>query len=160
MKKWILKLLHHLAARRPSFMIKAPDRSDYLLRVKLRGGLPRDKEPYRWSAFLHRIIRHDLDRHLHNHPWTWAVSLVLVGGYKEERLLKDGRVVTRLVKPWRLNFLGPGQYHRIVELQGDEVWTLFFGGRKINDWGFLVEDDEFVSHREYFQHRQAHGRAA
>lgn len=39
----------------------------------------------RWfSARIHHIATPDLDRHFHDHPWTF-ISLVLRGGYIEAR---------------------------------------------------------------------------
>jgi hypothetical protein len=149
----ILALLNWIARCRPSFMIPSPDGSDYLLRVKLRGGLPRDPRRYRWSLFLHKIIQTDLDRHLHNHPWTWAVAIPVWGGYEEERLLPGGVVVTRRVRPFTLNFLGPGQFHRITKLYGKECWTLFFGGRKTQDWGFIIGQTLIIPHDQYARAR-------
>jgi len=49
----------------------------YLLRWCL---LPKDKYPI--NVFLHRVVRDDDDRALHDHPW-WFVSIIMVGGYLE-----------------------------------------------------------------------------
>ena len=99
----------------------------------------------RWGLYLHRFHRSDDAGALHNHPWKWAVSLVLKGGYSEERRVpdrsgaEDGRgqyVVKRsTVRPWSLNFLTHRDFHR-VDLLAEEAWTLFLVGPLVQSWGF------------------------
>lgn len=111
------------------------DGSPYLTRVlfpRLLGFRP----------MLHHFHRPDGDRALHNHPWSWAFSIVLRGSYLEERRLDPEQVHgtgasplgTREVR--RFNVLTAGDYHRVVELRGD-VWTVFVAGPSIQEWGFL-----------------------
>ncbi|MGN6103684.1 MAG: hypothetical protein ACTHU0_01140, partial [Kofleriaceae bacterium] len=59
------------------------DGDPYLTRVLL----PRIRIPgvCDFRPMLHRFHRPDVDQHLHNHPWKWAVSLILSGSYVEER---------------------------------------------------------------------------
>jgi hypothetical protein len=109
----------------------------YLLRA-FRSVLP--------GVFLHRFFRSDGDRELHNHPWKWAVSLVLAGGYREERLEdKYGSpIVERVLRPGRLNFIRGSTFHR-VELLDEErgAWSLFIAGPRPDagtTWGFLDTD--------------------
>lgn len=87
------------------------------------------------ALYLHRFHRSDDELELHNHPWEWAVSLILHAGYSEERLV-GGRVVRRDVKPWTLNFIGANTFHRIDLVRG-ECWTLFIAGPIVQSWGFL-----------------------
>lgn len=87
-----------------------------------------------FNLFLHHFLRSDDDGALHSHPWSWAVSLVLVGGYREERRVGDS-VVSRIVKPWSLNFLRGSDYHR-VDLLEEDAWTLFLVGPKVSTWFF------------------------
>lgn len=114
--------------------------------------------------FLHHMHREDLDRDLHNHPWAWAISIVLSGSYDEVRLTPDAEdlallaayvprsiltlsdfVITRRVR--RINVLTSRDYHRITQLHGD-VWTLFITGPRVQEWGFLVEG-KHVPERDY-----------
>lgn len=37
------------------------------------------------GVYLHRFHRSDVDRELHSHPWAWSYSIILAGGYIEER---------------------------------------------------------------------------
>ncbi len=87
-----------------------------------------------WGLYLHRFHRGDMDRELHNHPWSWSVSLILAGGYLEER--REGLSVTqRVLSPGRLNFIGGDTFHR-VDLLEQDAWTLFLVGPKTQSWGF------------------------
>ncbi len=120
----------------------------YLLRHRVWGWMPSD-DAKPWSGYLHRFMRPDDDRELHSHPWKWAVSLVLAGGYTEERLKSDGSVVKIRRRPFTLNFLGPNSFHRVDELHGKETWTLFVCGPKIGSWGFMVPGRGVVPWREF-----------
>jgi hypothetical protein len=85
---------------------------------------------------LHRFVRSDEDRELHNHPWRWAVSLVLAGGYREERrVLAGDTVYRRRVSPGSVNVITNWTYHR-VDLLDEECWTLFVSGPVVGSWGF------------------------
>ena len=88
-----------------------------------------------FTLVLHRFHRSDDDLELHNHPWRWAVSLVLAGGYREER--RDGNeVIRRWVLPGDLNVIRHDTFHR-VDLLEDDAWTLFLTGPKTSSWGLL-----------------------
>jgi hypothetical protein len=93
--------------------------------------------------YLHRFHRGDTDRELHNHPWRWAISLVLAGGYSEERLVGE-TVVTRVIRPGTLNFIGRDDFHRVDMLDG-EAWTLFLVGQKTSSWGFWNRETGLVT---------------
>ena len=109
-----------------------------------------------WQLYLHRFHRGDDDAALHNHPWRWAVSWILVGGYTEERRVRDGvpfltdifgshqatepeyaidSVERTVVRPGTLNVLLADTFHRVDLLDG-EAWSLFLVGPKIASWGF------------------------
>ncbi len=120
-----LKSLIELAQLRPAdFIIGDPD-EPYMKRWWL---VPRDVEADQ-NVYLHKIIRDDDDRALHDHPWP-SVSIVLHGTLREvlpegERLLKPGSVVRRNAK----------DAHRLEVVDGP-VWTLFVTGRREREWGF------------------------
>lgn len=105
---------------------------------------------------VHEILRSDLGRDPHNHPWPF-VSIILKGMYIEERYDLKGVLTQR-------NVYGPGDilvrpantWHRL-DLVGGSVTTLFITGRKCQDWGFNV-DGKFVPHREYDLDRRTHER--
>ena len=107
----------------------------------------------RCAIYLHRFHRSDEDRALHNHPWRWALSLVLVGGYSEERRIGD-RVVRRLVRPLRFNWIGHDTYHR-VDLIEDDAWSIFIVGPKVSSWEFWTrETGRLTPWREFIAAKQ------
>jgi hypothetical protein len=95
------------------------------------------------------MFSHDKDRLLHNHPWEWSWSLVIRGGYVEDRREIDGPVRRRRLWPGMINVLGPRTFHRITDLKGAETWTFFRAGKKNAGWGFLGDGDEFIPHRKH-----------
>jgi hypothetical protein len=122
---------------------------------------------YKWlpSVRVHHIMRPDLDRHLHDHPWN-ARTIILRGWYSEER--PTGKCTTEDLMQYcsgtkvrhgvelsliersagytgRLLF---GQYHRIARVPDEGVWTIFITWKKRGTWGFDV-DGVKVPHREY-----------
>ena len=105
----------------------------------------RSKRNFDWlplSIRIHKIIKEDNDRHLHDHPSN-ARTFILKGWYKEERL--NGFNTRKLGETSRLNF---GEYHRITEVCEEGVYTLFVTGKYRGTWGFLV-DGVKVKYREY-----------
>jgi hypothetical protein len=94
------------------------------------------------SVRIHRIVKPDDDRHLHDHPWN-ARTFILKGCYTEERL--DGPHIRWEGDTARLNF---GEYHRISHVPRDGVYTLFVSGKYRGTWGFLV-DGAKVPYRRY-----------
>jgi hypothetical protein len=86
-------------------------------------------------VYLHHFHRSDEDLALHNHPWVWSRSLILVGGYIEERKEHD-QVRRRVVHPWTWNKIDGDDFHR-VDLIEDDCWSLFIAGPKHGrSWGF------------------------
>ena len=89
--------------------------------------LPRN--PFQ-NVYLHRFLRSDDDRALHDHPWDNR-SWMLDGEYLEH--LQDGSTATR--------FAGDVverraiEAHRVELVTGPAV-TLFFTGPVVRDWGF------------------------
>lgn len=90
-------------------------------------------------VYLHRFVGSDPDRGLHDHPWRWAISIILRGWYYEAT-----RSGTRQVR-W-LNFLTGDTFHRVILSPGPlagvhtpaEVWSLFIVPAKdVKVWGFL-----------------------
>lgn len=98
--------------------------------------------------YLHRFVGSDPDRGLHDHPWRWAMSIILRGWYYEAT-----RQGMRKVR-W-LNFLTGDTFHRVIlwppGTQGDvydyvtpsEVWSLFIVPAKdVKPWGFLRDQGQ------------------
>lgn len=101
------------------------------------------------TGYLHRFVGSDPARGVHDHPWARAASLVLAGGYDEERLAGFAAagpiVTTRRVRPGRLNLLRGTDFHRVVlrprpddaEQRPVEAWSLFVHSCHVKPWGFL-----------------------
>ena len=168
---WLLRLLFRLPFG--SRTIFSDDRvSPYLTRFYVspdrawwRRHLP--------GVFLHWFHRSDADRELHCHPWRWSVSLVLSGGYVEERLNEDfARIDFRVARsmhegrnlptgerrfvPGTINVIHDTTFHRVTLLDKRGALTFFIAGPKVgipddSSWGFLSRDGttyETVGERE------------
>ena len=88
--------------------------------------------------------------------WKWALSLVLVGGYIEERRNRfvPWMVVRRVLRPWSFNFLRPRDFHRVDLIDG-EAWTLFLVGPKVTHWFFWDrETGREIPWREFLASKQ------
>jgi hypothetical protein len=94
---------------------------------------------------LHHIMRPDLARSLHNHPF-WFVTFPL-GTYREEYwdawYSIIGRKLSRTVRAWRPHFRGVDFRHRITYLERP-VWTIVITGPYRQKWGFFTTPDTFV----------------
>ncbi len=105
------------------------------------------------NVYLHRILRDDDDRALHDHPWASA-SIILRGGFWE--ITPDGRFWR---KPGRAYFRAASQLHRLelargalgsiarweydmgINTSGKPIasipcWSLFITGPRLREWGF------------------------
>lgn len=102
----------------------------------------------RWlSVRLHHIATADLDRHFHDHPWSF-VSLVLRGGYREARpaaidpCFIDGeteveRAIVRVRNAGSVALRRATDRHRVTGVM-PETWTLVVMGPKRQWWGFYT----------------------
>jgi len=145
-------LLRKIASTRRTRHIPRDDGKPYMTRYDIHGWMPEDGEDkkYPLSIYLHRFHTPDYDEAPHSHPWAWARSLVLTGGYTERRM-SEGVLVESRVKAGDLNRLEPDDYHIITELHG-ETWTLFSVGPRLGTWGFWV-DGKLVPWRERMRQR-------
>ncbi len=147
----IKKALSLFAKLLPSTVIRGSDGSPYLTKhtiVDLGKKIGR--------VHLHRFHRGDEDQECHNHPWH-GVSLILAGGYREERRVDAGDVPTRLgyfvscrdCLPGDVSRIRPDTFHRVDLLDGD-CWTLFASGPVVQKWGFWNRDtNKFTPHKEF-----------
>lgn len=125
----IAKILQRIAANRPARAIDS-DGQPYLRRVYLAhwGG---------WRLYLHKYAGADGDRWLHDHPFS-ALSLILSGGYTEERALQfdfPGMMIESRPRRW-INWIPAQCFHRIAHVRPD-TWTLFIHAPHRKGWGFL-----------------------
>jgi len=88
--------------------------------------------------FIHRFMSSDPDRGLHDHPWRWAKSYILAGGYNE-LVLKDDMIVTKKRRAPEINKFDGRVFHRVLlpDENAGKTWTLFVHGPREKSWGFL-----------------------
>ncbi len=141
-----LAKLEVLAKTLPAKTFYGSQDRPYLTRYMLH------KLPSGGQVNLHFFHRSDEDQDLHNHPWPGR-SLILTGGYVEERLAADGTIGTRTFRPGDVNQLEPGTFHRVDLLTPEQgCWTLFTIGKKQQDWGFwLREAGVYMPWRAYIE---------
>lgn len=134
---WLWQLL----SGKPHFIIGSTD-DPYLLRWWL---LPRNPV---FNVYLHKFLRSDDDRALHDHPWPF-LSIILKGHYWEHRA--DRPISAQSLRtPGSFAFRKPSTAHRVELDDGQPVWTLFITGPKVRNWGFVCPQgwrrwEEFVS---------------
>ena len=103
-----------------------------------------------FNIYLHRFMRPDDDRALHDHPWC-SMSIVLKGSYMEVTAVKPGMTETGPIRGfiWKeysrgsVIFRWPTSAHRIdlhLENAAQKTfkpgWTLFITGPTWRAWGF------------------------
>jgi hypothetical protein len=106
----------------------------YLNRYYLAGWSPRNRRSGP-AVFLHHFVASDANESVHSHPWGWSASLILAGGYREERCDPNGNRQVLEYRPGDVNVLEPDDKHRI-DLIGPECWTLFLAGNFQKAWAF------------------------
>ena len=109
------------------------DGKPYLERYFAAGWNPDTKQPGP-ALFLHHFVDSDASGTVHSHPWGWSTSLILVGGYHEQRC-RDGQQSTKTYLPGQVNELKADDQHRI-ELIAADCWTLFMVGSYLKAWTF------------------------
>ncbi len=112
---------------------------EYLYRYYLIG-----RRNHKWFTLaLHKILISDHDFQ-HDHPYRWG-SLILSGTYIEHT--PEG---SKQMKAGAFRIRKPEQLHRL-ELNHGPVWTLFFMGKRVRDWGFSVKG-KWVDHQTHLGH--------
>lgn len=113
------------------------------------------------NVYIHHFHSSDQGLELHNHPWRWGLSLVLRGGYSEERahgpviwdaavgppVIQKVTIERRDIKPGSVNFIRSTDFHR-VDLNDESrgAWSLFVAGKRTKDWGFLNRETSEFKH--------------
>lgn len=87
-----------------------------------------------FNVYLHRFLRSDDDRALHDHPWL-NLSVLLDGSYTEHTIKAGGINIRTVRKAGDVKLRLPTAAHRI-ELTHGECWTLFVTGPRVRRWGF------------------------
>jgi hypothetical protein len=125
LRKWLRTLL----SGKPHFVVGTQE-NPYLLRWYL---VPRNRF---LNLYLHKFMRDDDDRALHDHPWK-SLSIILKGGYLEftDRYLA-------VWNPGDFIFRSETHAHRIALFPTSDAgktvpcWTLFITGPRVRNWGF------------------------
>jgi hypothetical protein len=127
--------------REPDRVIGGRERP-YMLRWYL---IPRN--PF-LNVYLHKFMRSDDDRALHDHPWA-NMSVLLSGSYTEHSIGQGGihQRTIRRAGEWKLRWRG-GLAHR-VELHDGPCWTLFITGPRYRQWGFHCPERGWVHWRDF-----------
>lgn len=106
-----------------------------------------------FGIFLHRMDAGDPGIDLHDHPW-WFVSLILAGGYNEQRCpIRDASRRARVIqKPevglgpdevrrrWSIRTMRLDEAHTITALHKRRSWSLVIHGPKRRPWGFYLPE--------------------
>lgn len=143
MWNWLVDKLIAFAKRTPYSHLHNADGSVYMERYWL---IPYEwKLPFEFAVRVHHIVTPDVDRHLHDHPWTF-LSFILRGWYIEHhpvmrRKCFDGDyektyTTFRDVRSWALRW--STDRHRISCVSAGGVWTLFISFNYMHWWGFYT----------------------
>lgn len=108
------------------------------------------------SIRIHKIMRSDDARALHDHPWE-STSIILDGGYWEIEPLDQNQDPEMDAYAYKRVWKGAGAVthrpahgrHRLEVEPGTHAWTMFIMGKWEKDWGFYDADRKFVYWREY-----------
>jgi hypothetical protein len=119
------------------------------------GPVPFRSRPIAWllqrlniSVRIHEILRSDLERHPHSHPWSY-LTIILRNYYVEQRYDSEGTLIAyKLHGPGSILWRPAGSVHRLTMER--PVTTLFITFKKQGTWGFQV-DGKIVSHHEYLR---------
>lgn len=117
-------------------------------------------KPRAWLPFsvrLHHILRSDVDRHFHDHPWP-NLSLILRGGYVEHMPITQAQPPEFDQKPQCTVMVTRNRgclvrrtathRHKLILPKGCTCWSLFVMWGKQRDWGFYTPTG-WVYWREY-----------
>jgi hypothetical protein len=105
------------------------------------------------NIYLHKFLRSDDDRALHDHPWAF-LSLILGRGYHE---ITEGEI--RLRRRGSIALRRATHRHRVSlsrDERGSEIpcWSVIVTGPRIRQWGFWCgqpspQPDRFIPWREF-----------
>jgi hypothetical protein len=135
------RIIARVTRRDPDFVIGDRD-VPYLLRWWI---IPRNKV---FNIYLHRFMRSDDDRALHDHPWA-NLSILLRGRYAEHTINAGGVNVRteRRAGEWKLRPFG-SMAHRLELIDG-ECWTIFITGPRYREWGFHCAEQGWIHWKRF-----------
>ena len=103
-----------------------------------------------FAVYIHRIFKHDEDKHCHDHPWSF-VSVILSGGYAVGVPNTLGR---RVYFAPDASYNKSTSFHKLARLYRVPTTTLVFTGPRNREWGYSV-DGEWVHNKEYRMRKRA-----
>ena len=171
------RIIRRVTRRPPDFIVGRPGDA-YLLRWYLTpwrtwyNRVPEDEQNL-WhkfvnrclpNAYLHKFLRDDDDRALHDHPWPWC-SILLRGSYIEHTI-DAGGIHRRMERTTpSIKFSLPSRAHRVELLRyrhirydehgshhidrSEHCWTLFVTGPRVREWGFHCPERGWVHWRVF-----------
>lgn len=122
--------------------------------------------PRSWIPFnirVHKVLRSDTGRHLHDHPW-WNISIILRGAYDEvmpvnpieiDKLPNGGEACYSVRRnEGAIVFRKAIDRHKLYLLSALEgkkqpVWSLFITGKKATWWGYYIPGLGKIHWKEY-----------
>jgi hypothetical protein len=122
------RLIDRMTRRPPDVVIGGRD-NPYMLRWHV---IPRNPL---FNVYLHRFLRSDDDRALHDHPWA-SCSIILRGRYAEHTIEAGGVHKRRMLETGNVRVRLSGRFAHRVELTHGRCWTLFITGPRYRSWGF------------------------
>ncbi len=114
--------------RAPDFIIGSSD-DPYMLRWFW---IPRNRI---FNVYVHRVLRDDDDRPLHDHPWA-SLSLMVEAGLLEEYQAGSQERHLRVIEPMQWVYRDAKFAHRLM-VRDAPALTVFITGPRVRQWGFL-----------------------
>lgn len=97
---------------------------------------------------VHEILRSDIGRDPHDHPFNF-VTIILKGGYYEHLYNDEGFLVsTTWHGPGSILYRPASTWHKLTLPKGETATTLFISGQKQGRWGFNVMGTK-IPHNQY-----------
>lgn len=151
----MLRLITQLTARAPDVVIGGQDKR-YLRRWFV---IPRNPV---FNVYLHQFLRSDDDRALHDHPWLFNASWLLMGAYIEHTIKAGGICVRTFRETGSFKFRWGAAPHRIelltiadfvtslpVNRRPISCWTLFITGPRVREWGFYCMERGWIHWKRF-----------
>lgn len=142
LKERVVSATRYFRKRGPDFYVGGKE-NPYLERWWI---IPRNPI---FNIYLHKFLRDDDDRALHDHPWL-SLSIIIKGSYIEHldggkwRYCKRWSVIPRrAVHRHRIELLKngwtwvkEGKHKKLFCRSVVPAWTIFITGPRIREWGF------------------------
>lgn len=135
------RIINRITRRPPDVVIGGHDKP-YLYRWFI---IPRNRF---LNIYLHRFMRSDDDRALHDHPWS-NVSVLLRGRYVEHTIAAGGIHIRTERRAGNVKIRPSGTSAHRIELTDGDCWTLFMTGPRYRHWGFHCTDRGWVHWEDF-----------